>query len=76
MFNSTRDPLPRSWIWMPEHRRYSLPLRFIPSPSAKELCITFRMGIRIAYVTKIRNRHSETVEIPFRGQNSPPERVY
>ncbi|MQL82367.1 hypothetical protein Taro_014852, partial [Colocasia esculenta] len=22
MFNSTRDLLPRSWIWVPEHRRY------------------------------------------------------
>ncbi|MQM22327.1 hypothetical protein Taro_055378 [Colocasia esculenta] len=82
MFNSTRDLLPRSWIWVPELRRYSHPLRFIPTPSVKELGITFRMGIRIAYVTTIRNRHSETVDremvfrIPFWSQNFPPERVY
>ncbi|MQM06098.1 hypothetical protein Taro_038916 [Colocasia esculenta] len=56
MFNST------SWIWVPEHRRYSHPLRFIPTPLAKELGITFRTGIGIAYVTTIRNRHSETVD--------------
>ncbi|MQM14869.1 hypothetical protein Taro_047805 [Colocasia esculenta] len=62
VLNSTRDLLPRSWIWVPEHRRYSHPLRFIPTPSAKELDITFRTGIGIAYVTTIRNRHSETVE--------------
>ncbi|MQM19851.1 hypothetical protein Taro_052864 [Colocasia esculenta] len=37
VFNSTRDLLPRSWIWVPEHRRYSHPLRFIPTPSAKKL---------------------------------------
>ncbi|MQL86437.1 hypothetical protein Taro_018971 [Colocasia esculenta] len=81
VFNSTRDLLPRSWIWVPEHRRYSHPLRFIPTPSAKELGITFRTGIGIAYVTTIRNRHSETVDkalvsrnsIP--GPKSPPERV-
>ncbi|MQM23459.1 hypothetical protein Taro_056523 [Colocasia esculenta] len=52
----------KSWIWVPEHRRYSHPLRFIPTPSAKELGITFRTGIGIAYVTTIRNRHSETVD--------------
>ncbi|MQM16769.1 hypothetical protein Taro_049730 [Colocasia esculenta] len=62
MFNSMRDLLPRSWIWVPEHRRYSHPLRFIPTPSTKELGITFRTGIRIAYVTTIGNRHSETVD--------------
>ncbi|MQM02602.1 hypothetical protein Taro_035381, partial [Colocasia esculenta] len=48
VFNLMRDLLPRSWIWVPEHRRYSHPLRFIPTPSAKELGITFRTGIGIA----------------------------
>ncbi|MQL78358.1 hypothetical protein Taro_010784 [Colocasia esculenta] len=82
VFNSTRDLLPRSWIWVPEHRRYSHPLRFILTPSATELGITFRMGIRIAYVTTIRNRHSETVDKGLVSLNSvprpkfPPERVY
>ncbi|MQM22885.1 hypothetical protein Taro_055943 [Colocasia esculenta] len=77
-----RDLLPRSWIWVPEHRRYSHPLRFIPTPSAKELGITFRTSIRIAYVTTIRNRHSETVDKALvlrnsiRGPKSPPERLY
>ncbi|MQL71834.1 hypothetical protein Taro_004180 [Colocasia esculenta] len=73
VFNSTRDLIPRSWIWVPEHRRYSHPLRFIPTPLVNELGITFRTGIGIAYVTTIRNRHSETVDkaILFRGQNSP-----
>ncbi|MQL76733.1 hypothetical protein Taro_009127 [Colocasia esculenta] len=77
-----RDLLPRSWIWVPEHRRFSNPLRFIPTPSAKELGKSFRTGIRIAYVTTIQNRHSETVDkvlvlqnsIP--GQKFTPERVY
>ncbi|MQL78679.1 hypothetical protein Taro_011128 [Colocasia esculenta] len=40
----------------------SHPLRLIPTPSAKELSITFRLGIGIAYVTTIQNRHSETVD--------------
>ncbi|MQL83531.1 hypothetical protein Taro_016018 [Colocasia esculenta] len=35
LFNSMRDLLPRPWIWVPEHRRYSHPLRFILTPSAK-----------------------------------------
>ena len=70
MFNSTRDLLPRSWIWVPEHRRYSHPLRFIPTPSAKELGITFRTGIGIAYVTTIWNRHSETVDKMLVSRNS------
>ncbi|MQL95071.1 hypothetical protein Taro_027751 [Colocasia esculenta] len=72
MFNSMRDILPRSWIWVPEHRRYSHPLRFIPTPSAKELSITFLMGIRIAYKTTIRNRHSETVDKALVSRNSIP----
>ncbi|MQM05738.1 hypothetical protein Taro_038554 [Colocasia esculenta] len=82
MFNSTRDFLPRSWIWVPEHRRYSHPLRSIPTPSANELGITFRTGIGIAYVTTIRNRHSETVDRALVSRNSvpgpksPSERVY
>ncbi|MQL79087.1 hypothetical protein Taro_011524 [Colocasia esculenta] len=72
VFNSTRDLLPRSWIWVPEHRRYGHPLRFNPTPSAKELDITFRTGIGIAYVTIIRNRHSETVDRTMVSQNSVP----
>ncbi|MQM04008.1 hypothetical protein Taro_036797 [Colocasia esculenta] len=72
VFNSTRDLLPRSWIWVPEHRRYSHPLRFIPTPSAKELGITFRTGIGIAYVTTIRNWHSETVDKALVSRNSVP----
>ncbi|MQM20159.1 hypothetical protein Taro_053173 [Colocasia esculenta] len=69
---STRreDLLPRSGIWVPEHRRYSHPLRFIPTPSAKELGITFRTGIEIAYVTTIRNQHSETVDTALVSRNS------
>ncbi|MQM19929.1 hypothetical protein Taro_052945, partial [Colocasia esculenta] len=49
-------------IWEHDHRRYSHPLRFIPTPSVKELGITFRPGIRIVYVTTIRNRYFETVD--------------
>ncbi|MQM23722.1 hypothetical protein Taro_056789 [Colocasia esculenta] len=55
--------------------------REISSP-AKELGITFHMGIGIAYVTTIRNRHSETVDKVLVSQNSvlgekfPPERLY
>ncbi|MQL91746.1 hypothetical protein Taro_024372 [Colocasia esculenta] len=66
----TISPIPRSWIWVPEYRRYSHPLRFIPTPSAKELGITFRTGIGIAYVTTIRNRHSETVDSALVSWNS------
>ncbi|MQL82984.1 hypothetical protein Taro_015480 [Colocasia esculenta] len=82
VFNSTRDLLPRSWIWVAEHRRYSHPLRFIPTPSSKQLGITFRTGMGIAYVTTIRNRHSEMVDKALVSRNSvpgpkfPPERVY
>ncbi|MQM23712.1 hypothetical protein Taro_056778 [Colocasia esculenta] len=72
VFNWTRDLLPRSWIWVPEHRRYSHSLRFFTTPSAKELGITFRTGIRIAYVTTIRNRHSETVDKALVSRNSVP----
>ncbi|MQM22888.1 hypothetical protein Taro_055946 [Colocasia esculenta] len=48
----------------------------------RELGITFRTGIGIAYVTTIRNRHSETVDRALVSRNSfpgpkfPPERVY
>ncbi|MQL82368.1 hypothetical protein Taro_014853, partial [Colocasia esculenta] len=70
VFISMRDLLPRSWIWVPEHRRYSHPLWFIPTPSAKELGITFRTDIGIAYVTTIRNRHSETVDTALVLRNS------
>ncbi|MQL78356.1 hypothetical protein Taro_010787 [Colocasia esculenta] len=82
VFNSTRDLFPRSWLWVPEHRRYSHPLQFILTPSANELGITFRTGIGIAYVTTIRNRHSETVDKALVLRNSvpgskfPTERVY
>ncbi|MQM05806.1 hypothetical protein Taro_038624 [Colocasia esculenta] len=46
------------------------PPQFIPTPSAKELGITFRPGIRIAYVTTIRNRHSEAVDKVLVSRNS------
>ncbi|MQL73874.1 hypothetical protein Taro_006201, partial [Colocasia esculenta] len=36
----------------------------------KELGITFRLGIRIAYVTTIRNRHSEIVDRALVSRNS------
>ncbi|MQM22418.1 hypothetical protein Taro_055472 [Colocasia esculenta] len=54
----------------------------IVTPSAKEMSITFRTGIRIAHVTTIRNRHSETVDKAPVSRNSIPgakfplERVY
>ncbi|MQM21834.1 hypothetical protein Taro_054879, partial [Colocasia esculenta] len=50
-------------------------------PLQKESSITFRTGIGIAYVTTIRNRHSETVDRALVSRNSvpglkyPPERV-
>ncbi|MQL76204.1 hypothetical protein Taro_008590, partial [Colocasia esculenta] len=43
----------------------------ISSP-AKELGITFRTGIGIAYATTIRNRHSETVKRTPVSRNSVP----
>ncbi|MQL98022.1 hypothetical protein Taro_030713, partial [Colocasia esculenta] len=39
---------------------------------AKELGITFRTGIGIAYVTTIRNRHSETVDKALVSRNFVP----
>ncbi|MQL82859.1 hypothetical protein Taro_015328 [Colocasia esculenta] len=48
------------------------PFRIIPAPLAKELGITFLQGIRIAYVTTIRNRHSETVNRALVSRNSVP----
>ncbi|MQM22843.1 hypothetical protein Taro_055900 [Colocasia esculenta] len=44
----------------------------IVTPSAKELGITFRPGIRIAYVTTIRNQHSETIDRALILWNSVP----
>ncbi|MQL78202.1 hypothetical protein Taro_010643 [Colocasia esculenta] len=41
-------------------------------PVAKELGITFSTGIGIAYVTTIRNRHSETVDRALVLRNSVP----
>ncbi|MQL84180.1 hypothetical protein Taro_016672 [Colocasia esculenta] len=46
------------------------PHQFIPTPLAKELDITFGPGIRIAYVTTIRNRQSETVGRALVSRNS------
>ncbi|MQL81454.1 hypothetical protein Taro_013936 [Colocasia esculenta] len=46
--------------------------REISSP-AKELGITFRPGIGIAYVTTIRNRHFETVDRALVSRNSVME---
>ncbi|MQM17039.1 hypothetical protein Taro_050004 [Colocasia esculenta] len=40
--------------------------------SSTEVAITFRPGIRIAYVTTIRNRHSQTVERALVSQDSVP----
>ncbi|MQM04050.1 hypothetical protein Taro_036843, partial [Colocasia esculenta] len=62
----------RIFLWLHEHRRYSHPLRFIPTPSAKELGITFRLSIGIAHATTIRNRHSETVDRVLVSRNSIP----
>ncbi|MQL90438.1 hypothetical protein Taro_023021 [Colocasia esculenta] len=59
--------------------RIRTPLR---SNGPKELGITFRTGVGIAYVTTIRNRHSQTVDKVLVSRNSvpgpkyPPERVY
>ncbi|MQL93941.1 hypothetical protein Taro_026591 [Colocasia esculenta] len=50
----------------------SHPLQFIPTPSAKEQGITFHPGIGIAYVTKIRSRHSEPVDRALVSRNSVP----
>ncbi|MQL75846.1 hypothetical protein Taro_008237 [Colocasia esculenta] len=67
----------------PSHSdRMSCSTRHEISSPAKELGITFRTGIGIAYVTTIQNRHSETVDRALVSQNfvpwpkSPPERVY
>ncbi|MQL73675.1 hypothetical protein Taro_006017 [Colocasia esculenta] len=83
VFNSTRDLLPSSDSldyanrWRSPHaepashsdRKLCSTQREISSP-AKELGITFRTGIGIAYVTTIRNRHSETVDKVPVSQNS------
>ena len=54
-------------------------LRAAPAPDAHgfrhafgKTAITFRPGIGIAYVTTIRNRHSETVDKALVSQNSVP----
>ncbi|MQL82914.1 hypothetical protein Taro_015400 [Colocasia esculenta] len=68
---------------LPSHsdRKSCSTRREISSP-VKELAITFRTGIRIAYVTTIRNRHSETVDRALVSRNSvlgpkfPPQHVY
>ncbi|MQM07003.1 hypothetical protein Taro_039834 [Colocasia esculenta] len=44
----------------------------ILAPEPKELGITFRTGIGIAYVTTIRNQHSETVDKALVSRNSVP----
>ncbi|MQL74879.1 hypothetical protein Taro_007251 [Colocasia esculenta] len=72
VISSARELLPRSLIWVHQHRRYSFPFRIILTPSAKELAITFHLGIRIAYVSAIRNQHSETVNKMLVSQNSVP----
>ncbi|MQM21242.1 hypothetical protein Taro_054278 [Colocasia esculenta] len=86
MFNSTRDLLPSSDYldyanrWRSPHaeppshsdRKSCSTRREISSP-AKGLGITFRTGIGIAYVTTIRNRHSEMVEKALVSRNSVPE---
>ncbi|MQM04677.1 hypothetical protein Taro_037482 [Colocasia esculenta] len=88
MFNSTSDSLDYANHWRSPHaeppshsdRKSCSTRREISSP-AKELGITFRTGIGIAYVTTIRNRHSETVDKALVSRNSvpgpkfPPERV-
>ncbi|MQM20158.1 hypothetical protein Taro_053172 [Colocasia esculenta] len=48
----------------------------IVTPSAKELCITFCTDIRIAYVTTIRNRHSEPVDRALVSWNSVSGRKF
>ncbi|MQL99048.1 hypothetical protein Taro_031762 [Colocasia esculenta] len=48
----------------------------IVTPFAKEMGITFRPAIGIAYVTTIRNRHSETVDRALVSWNSVRGRNY
>ncbi|MQL87486.1 hypothetical protein Taro_020028 [Colocasia esculenta] len=83
VFNSSRDLLTSSDSLDYANRRrspHTVPAchsdqkscstrREISSP-AKELGITFRPGIGIAYVTTIRNRHSETVGRVLVSRNS------
>ncbi|MQM12102.1 hypothetical protein Taro_045013 [Colocasia esculenta] len=95
MFNSTRDLLPSSDSldyanrWLSPHAepsshsdRKSCSTRLEISSPAKELGITFRKGVGIAYVTTIRNRHSETLDRALVSRNYVPgpkyprERVY
>ncbi|MQL69925.1 hypothetical protein Taro_002221 [Colocasia esculenta] len=88
MFFGSSDSLDYANRWRspqaepPSHidRKSCSTRREISSP-AKELGITFRRSIGIAYVTTIRNRHSETVDKAlvsqnsFPGPKSPPERT-
>ncbi|MQL73641.1 hypothetical protein Taro_006020 [Colocasia esculenta] len=84
-----RDSLDYANRWRSPHAeppshsdRKSCSTRHEISSPAKELGITFRTGIGIAYVTTIRNRHSETVDKALVSRNSvpgtksPPEHVY
>ncbi|MQL76849.1 hypothetical protein Taro_009243 [Colocasia esculenta] len=58
-------------------RGYGCPnIADIVTPSAKELGITFRTGVGIAYVTTIRNRHCETVNRALVSRNSVPGPKY
>ncbi|MQL87642.1 hypothetical protein Taro_020184 [Colocasia esculenta] len=50
--------------------RKSCSTRLEISIPVKELCITFRPGSGIGYVTTIRNRHSETVDRALVSRNS------
>ncbi|MQM15173.1 hypothetical protein Taro_048108 [Colocasia esculenta] len=77
VFNSTRDLLPRSWIWVPEHCRYSHPLRIpfrgqnfprsvctstpIVVPSGRTR-IFIRPGVGTAREAPIQNWHFDPVD--------------
>ncbi|MQM19653.1 hypothetical protein Taro_052661 [Colocasia esculenta] len=61
----------------PSHSdRKSCSTRREMSSPAKELSITFRTGVVIAYVITIRNRHSETVDRALVSRNSVPGPKY
>ncbi|MQL80081.1 hypothetical protein Taro_012534 [Colocasia esculenta] len=61
---------------MHNHRRYIHPFQIILTPLVKELGIIFRPSIGIAYVTIIRNRHSEVVNKRLVSWNSVPRRKF
>ncbi|MQL70228.1 hypothetical protein Taro_002496, partial [Colocasia esculenta] len=84
-FQPTISPIPSSASldyanrWWGQHTesayhsdRKSCSTRLKISTPAKELGITFRPGIGIAYVTTIRNRYSETVDRALVSRNSIP----